>query len=140
MKQEQRLIRRGDIYYANLNPTIGSEQGYVRPVLVVQNDLGNKNSPTIVVTLITKNLHKNPLPTHVLLSSACGLETDSLALVEQIRAIDRSRLTKYIGRIGREEQRLVDTGLAICVGIEQYRSEKGEMLILSPLPTMREKL
>ena len=132
MKQTE--LKRGDIYYANLNPVVGSEQGDVRPVLVVQNDIGNEHSPTIVVTPITKNLRKNPLPTHVLLSTSCGLESDSLALVEQIRTIDRSRLTGYIGRIGRKEQKLIDDALAVCVGIEQRRSPKGELFDMCLCP------
>ena len=133
---KEKTIKRGDIYYANLNPVVGSEQGDVRPVLVVQNDVGNIHSPTIVVTPITKNLRKNPLPTHVILlsSAACGLGTDSLVLVEQIRTIDRSRLSGYIGRIGKKEQQQIDVALAVCVGIEQRRSPKGELFDMCLCP------
>lgn len=127
-------IRRGNIYYAYLNPVVGSEQGDCRPVLVVQNDEGNKRSPTVVVTPMTRNLRKNPLPTHVLIPKSCGLDADSLVLVEQIRTVDCSRLSNYIGRINDAIQFRVDKALSICVGIEKHRAKKGEMLILSLCP------
>jgi len=124
-------IRRGEIYCANLNPVVGSEQGgNFRPVLVVQNNMGNKHSPTVVVVPITCNLKKNPLPTHVKIPLSCGLTVDSLALIEQIRTIDRLRLDRYIGCIDCEVQSEVDTALATCVGIEKYRATKGELLTL----------
>ena len=94
---KKKKIRRGDIYYAYLNPVVGSEQGSCRPVLVVQNDIGNEHSPTVVIAPLTRNLRKNPLPTHVVIPKSCGLDRDSLVLVEQIRTIDRSRLSNYIG-------------------------------------------
>ena len=124
-------IQRGDIYYADLNPIVGSEQGDTRPVLVVQNNLGNEHSPTVVITPLTGNLKKNPLPTHVMIPRSTGLDRDSLVLVEQIRTIDRSRLSDYIGRVSDEMQSSIDKALAICVGIEQRRSPKGEMIELS---------
>jgi len=124
-------IRRGDMFYANLNPTIGSEQGDVRPVLVVQNNAGNAHSPTVVVVPITRNLNKKALPTHVILPQSSGLESDSLALVEQIRTIDRSRLAGYIGYISGNVQAEIDKALLVCVGIESRRSVKGEMLVLT---------
>jgi mRNA interferase MazF len=128
---KKRKIRRGDIYYAYLNPVVGSEQGDCRPVLVVQNDAGNEHSPTIVVVPFTRNLRKNPLPTHVLIPKSCGLGRDSLVLAEQIRTIDRSRLSNYIGRISQEVQTAIDTALVVCVGLEKRRPPKGEMLVLS---------
>ncbi len=112
-------IRRGDIYYADLSPVIGSEQGDYRPVLVVQNNLGNAYSPTIIITPITGKLLKTILPTHVFLSTDCGLEKDSLVLTEQIRAIDRSRLYYYIGYAGKSAMLQIDRALLICVGLEQ---------------------
>jgi len=127
----KRKVKRGDIYYAYLNPVIGSEQGDCRPVLVVQNDTGNEHSPTVVVTPLTRNLRKNPLPTHVLIPRSCGLDMDSLVLVEQIRTIDRSRLSNYIGRINGDIQNAVDKALAVCVGLEKRRQPKGEILVLS---------
>ena len=123
-------IKRGEIYYANLNPVVGSEQGDTRPVLVVQNNMGNKYSPTVVVAPITCNLNKKPLPTHVKIPASCGLTTDSLTLVEQIRTIDRSRFDGYIGRIDSRVQTKIDTALAVCVGIEKHRASKGELLVL----------
>jgi mRNA interferase MazF len=111
------MIRRGDIFYADLNPVVGSEQGECRPVLIVQNNTGNKHSPTVIVAPITGRLKKNPIPTHVLLPKSCGLERDSLALTEQIRAIDRSRLGNYIGFAGKSVMSQVDRALSISVGL-----------------------
>jgi mRNA interferase MazF len=110
-------IRRGDIYFAVLNPVVGSEQGDTRPVLVVQNNLGNKYSPTVVVVPITSNLKKNVLPTHVNIPKTSGLTAESLALVEQIRTIDRIRIREYMGCIEKNVQAEIDTALEICVGI-----------------------
>ena len=124
-------IKRGDIYYAYLNPVVGSEQGDCRPVLIVQNDIGNEHSPTVIVTPLTRNLRKNPLPTHVLIPHSCGLDTDSLVLAEQIRTIDRSRLSNYIGHISKEVQPDVDEALTICLGLEKKRPPKGEMMVLT---------
>ena len=127
----KKTIRRGDMFYANLNPIIGSEQGNTRPVLVVQNNLGNMHSPTVVVVPITQSLNKKPLPTHVVIQKSSGLNNDSMALVEQIRTIDRSRLAGYIGHIDSKVQADIDTALSVCIGIDQRRSHKGEMLTLT---------
>ena len=127
-------IKRGDIYYADLNPIVGSEQGACRPVLVVQNNDGNQHSPTVVVVPFTRNLRKNPLPTHVLIPRSCNLDGDSLILVEQIRTIDRKRLKGYIGRINSELQPAIDKALAVCVGLEKRRPPKGEMLVMTLCP------
>jgi len=110
-------IKRGDIYYANLNPVIGSEQGDTRPVLIVQNDIGNAYSPTTVAIPLTRKIEKNRLPTHVLIPRSCGLDANSLALMEQIRTIDRLRLGTYVGRIGAKKQAEVDKALSVCVGL-----------------------
>jgi len=110
-------IRRGDIFYADLNPVVGSEQGESRPVLVVQNDIGNKYSPTVIIIPITSRLLKNPLPTHVFIPKASGLDKDSLALTEQIRAIDRSRLREYIGYASKSVMSQVDRALFISIGL-----------------------
>jgi len=111
-------IRRGDIFYANLNPVAGSEQGDRRPVLIVQNNTGNDHSSTVIVVPFTRNLRKNPLPTHVVIPHSCGLEGDSLALTEQIRTIDRRRLSDYIGRIEDGDLlREIDKALAIGIGL-----------------------
>ena len=111
-------IKRGDIYYADLNPIIGSEQGDCRPALIVQNDVGNKYSPTVIIVPITGKLRKAPLPTHVFLPKDCGLGRDSLALTEQVRAIDRSRLGDYIGHIGKSVMSKVDRALFVSVGLK----------------------
>jgi mRNA interferase MazF len=124
-------IRRGDMFYADLNPVIGSEQGDIRPVLVVQNNVGNQHSPTTVVVPITRSLNKTTLPTHVAIPKSSGLEDDSLALVEQIRTVDRSRLAGYMGHIGGKIQAEIDTALLKCIGIEERRAAKGEMMILT---------
>ena len=134
MKQKQMQIYRGNIYYADLNPVIGSEQGDIRPVLVVQNDIGNKYSPTIVIAPITCNLNKKFLPTHVPVSHIFGLEKNSLALVEQIRTIDRSRIFEYIGCITKQQQLEIDCALAICVGIDNLHSIKKDTIALSLCP------
>jgi len=124
-------IKRGDIYYAYLNPVIGSEQGDTRPVLIIQNNTGNEFSPTLIIAPLTGNLHKNPLPTHVQIPCTAGLDRESLVLLEQIRAIDRSRIYNYIGHINERLQNTVDKALAVCIGLEKRRSYKGEMLELS---------
>jgi mRNA interferase MazF len=111
------MIKRGDIYYADLNPVVGSEQGERRPVIIVQNDKGNKHSPTVIIVPITGKLNKPPLPTHVLIPKACGLENDSLALTEQIRAIDRSRLGDCVGRAGKSVMSQIDMALSVSVGL-----------------------
>ena len=91
-------VKRGDIYYADLNPVLGSEQGGIRPVLIVQNDIGNKFSPTVIAAAITSQQTKNNMPTHISLPSrACGLQKDSMVLCEQVRTIDKNRLRECVG-------------------------------------------
>lgn len=113
----RKAIRRGDLFYADLNPVVGSEQGGIRPVLVVQNDVGNHFSPTVVAAAITSRKAKNSLPTHILLENVPGLAPTSLLLLEQLRTIDRKRLRGYIGRISKEKMLEVDAALAISIGI-----------------------
>lgn len=113
----RKAIRRGDLFYADLNPVIGSEQGGIRPVLVIQNDVGNHFSPTVVAAAITSRKAKNSLPTHILLENVPGLAPTSLLLLEQLRTIDRKRLRGYIGRISKEKMLEVDAALAISIGI-----------------------
>ena len=110
-------MRRGDLFYADLNPVVGSEQGGIRPVLVIQNDVGNHFSPTVVAAAITSRKAKNSLPTHILLENVPGLAPTSLLLLEQLRTIDRKRLRGYIGRISKEKMLEVDAALAISIGI-----------------------
>lgn len=113
----RKTIRRGDLFYADLNPVVGSEQGGIRPVLVIQNDVGNHFSPTVVAAAITSRKAKNSLPTHILLENVPGLAPTSLLLLEQLRTIDRKRLRGYIGRISKEKMLEVDAALAISIGI-----------------------
>lgn len=110
-------IKRGDIYYANLSPVVGSEQGGVRPVLVVQNDVGNKYSPTVIVAAITSKINKAKLPTHIELNAhTYGLEKDSVILLEQIRTLDKARLLEKIGNAN-EKLNEIDYALAISLGL-----------------------
>lgn len=113
----RKAIRRGDLFYADLNPVVGSEQGGIRPVLVIQNDVWNHFSPTVVAAAITSRKAKNSLPTHILLENVPGLAPTSLLLLEQLRTIDRKRLRGYIGRISKEKMLEVDAALAISIGI-----------------------
>lgn len=113
----RKAIRRGDLFYADLNPVVGSEQGGIRPVLVIQNDVGNHFSPTVVAAAITSKKAKNSLPTHILLENVPGLAPTSLLLLEQLRTLDRKRLRGYIGRISKEKMLEVDAALAISIGI-----------------------
>lgn len=111
-------VKRGDIFYANLSPTVGSEQGGVRPVLVVQNDKGNKHSPTIIVSAITSSTTKANLPTHIpVASNAKGLSKDSIILLEQIRTIDKSRLQSRIGQLDEQTMHKVNQAINISLGI-----------------------
>lgn len=111
-------VRRGDVYYAELNPVVGSEQGGTRPVLVIQNDIGNQYSPTTVVAAITSQIQKAKLPTHVEIDSKkAGLERDSVILLEQIRTIDKSRLRQKVAFLDEEIMSKVNHGLEISLGL-----------------------
>lgn len=111
-------IKRGDIFYADLNPVVGSEQGGTRPVLVIQNDIGNQYSPTTIVAAITSQLDKAKLPTHVeLAKDICGLEKNSVALLEQIRTIDKRRLQDKVSTLDEPLMRKVDEALIISLGM-----------------------
>ncbi len=97
------MIKRGEIYYADLSPVVGSEQGGIRPILIVQNDIGNKYSPTVIVAAITSQINKAKLPTHIELKSGeFGLQKDSVILLEQLRTLDKKRLKEKVGEIGDE--------------------------------------
>lgn len=112
------VLKRGDIYFADLSPVIGSEQGGVRPVLIVQNDIGNQYSPTTIAAAITSQLAKAKLPTHVELScQTCGLEKDSVVLTEQIRTIDKKRLKEKIASLDEESMSRVSKALEISLGL-----------------------
>lgn len=112
-------IKRGDIYYADLRPVMGSEQGGVRPVVVIQNDIGNHYSPTVIAAAITSRERKNKMPTHVsVFKEQPGLRKHSVVLLEQIRTIDRERLKDYIGQIDAETMKYVDHAIAVSFGLE----------------------
>jgi mRNA interferase MazF len=114
------VIKRGDIYYADLSPVIGSEQGGVRPVLIIQNDIGNKYSPTVIAAAITSQINKAKLPTHIEIAAPeYGLAKDSVILLEQIRTIDKKRLREKIGRIDEELMAKVNDALGISFGLQE---------------------
>jgi len=109
-------ISRGDIYYADLSPVVGCEQGGIRPVLILQNDIGNRHSPTTIVCAITGR-PKKPLPTHATITGAGRLSRESFALLEQIRTIDRTRLRGWIGRLDEQAMEEINQALSISVGL-----------------------
>lgn len=111
------IVKRGDIFYADLSPVVGSEQGGVRPVIVIQNNVSNKYSPTIIIAAITSQINKARLPTHVEITAPhFGLPKDSVVLLEQIRTIDKKRLREKIGRFNDDMMEQIDEGLKISLG------------------------
>lgn len=127
--REKTRISRGDIYYADLNPVVGSEQGGVRPVLVVQNDVGNLHSPTVIVAAITTRDLKTEIPTHISIEGLTnGLKRESMVLLEQIRTIDRTRLQEYIGHLGIRSMNHVNNALAISLGLHFIKRERKSLM------------
>ena len=113
-------VKRGDIFYADLSPVVGSEQGGTRPVLIVQNDTGNKHSPTVIAAAITSQTNKAKLPTHIELSGrSVGLTKDSVVLLEQIRTIDKRRLREHMGHVDESMMNQVDAAIAVSFGLPQ---------------------
>ena len=111
-------IRRGDIYYADLSPVVGSEQGGLRPVLIIQNDVGNKYSPTVIAAAITSKMSKTHLPTHIdIYAEKVGLQKDSVVLLEQIRTIDKQRLKEKMGHLDERLMSEVDNAISISFGL-----------------------
>ena len=111
------MIKRGELYYADLSPVVGSEQGGVRPVLIIQNDVGNKYSPTIIAAAITSKLDKARLPTHVNIDgNNCGLPKNSVVLLEQLRTLDKQRLKEKIGTLDDTAMNDVNQGLLVSLG------------------------
>lgn len=111
-------VKRGEIYYADLSPVVGSEQGGVRPVLIVQNDVGNKFSPTVIAAAITSQRDKNNLPTHIEVDAQnCGLAKDSVVLLEQVRTIDKRRLKEKMGSLDTADMGKVNHALSISFGL-----------------------
>jgi mRNA interferase MazF len=115
------IVKRGDVFFADLSPVVGSEQGGVRPVLVIQNDIGNRFSPTVIVAAITAQIQKAKLPTHVEIDAKVhGFDRDSVILLEQIRTIDKQRLTDKITHLSIEMMEKVDEALQISLGVIDF--------------------
>lgn len=112
-------VRRGDIFYADLSPVIGSEQGGVRPVVIVQNDVGNRHSPTVIAAAITSRTEKTKLPTHIdVTADRFGLSKDSVILLEQVRTIDKKRLKEKMGHLEDETMEKVNSAISVSFGLE----------------------
>ncbi len=116
-------VRRGDIFYADLSPVVGSEQGGTRPVLIVQNNTGNKYSPTVIAAAITSQTGKARLPTHISIAGgSVGLSKDSVILLEQVRTIDKKRLREHMGKLDEKQMLLVDEAIAVSFGLQENRN------------------
>ena len=119
------IVKRGDIFYADLSPVVGSEQGGIRPVLIIQNDIGNKFSPTVIAAAITSKINKAKMPTHIELSARTyGLAKDSIVLLEQIRTLDKRRLRERMGCLDAEAMQKVDSAIAISFGLERREIQR----------------
>ncbi|MDR0983499.1 MAG: type II toxin-antitoxin system PemK/MazF family toxin [Ruminococcus sp.] len=115
-------VKRGEIYYADLSPVVGSEQGGVRPVLIVQNDVGNRHSPTVIAAAITSQKDKSRLPTHIEVNATeCGLSKDSIVLLEQVRTLDKQRLKERMGELDGESMTAINSALAVSFGLGAAR-------------------
>ncbi len=118
-------VRRGEIYYADLSPVVGSEQGGVRPVLIVQNDIGNKYSPTVIAAAITSQCGKNKLPTHIEIDAKqSGLNKNSVVLLEQMRTLDKIRLKEKTGELSRSFMNYIDNAISVSLGLSMVFSNK----------------
>ena len=121
-------IKRGDIYYADLSPVVGSEQGGLRPVLIVQNDVGNKYSPTVIAAAITSRLSKTKLPTHIdIYANDAGLSKDSVILLEQIRTLDKKRLKEKMGHLDDFSMQAVNSAIAVSFGLSETGNNNDEV-------------
>lgn len=120
-------IKKGDIFFADLTPVIGSEQGGIRPVLIIQNNVGNRFSPTVIAAAITSQKGKHQLPTHIQLDDGLhGLHQDSTVLLEQVRTIDRTRLKEYIGQVNAATMQYVDHAIAVSFGLDAILEQSGD--------------
>ncbi len=120
-------VRRGDIYYADLSPVVGSEQGGMRPVLIVQNNVGNRYSPTVIAAAITSQLNKAKLPTHIEIEARTyGLSKDSVILLEQVRTLDKRRLREKMGRLDEQVMGQVDDAIAVSFGLRSGGQERSQ--------------
>ena len=115
-------VHRGEVFYADLSPVVGSEQGGIRPVLIIQNEIGNRHSPTVIAAAITSRQDKNRLPTHISVrADRCGLAKDSIILTEQIRTLDKKRLREKMGRVEDDIMQQVDAAIAVSFGLPHER-------------------
>lgn len=122
MDNQQSIVRRGEIYYADLSPVVGSEQGGMRPVLIVQNDVGNRYSPTVIAAAITSQQNKARLPTHIEIEARTyGLTKNSVVLLEQVRTLDKRRLRERMGCLDEKAMQRVDGAIAISLGLRSER-------------------
>ena len=127
-------VKRGDIYYADLSPVVGSEQGGVRPVLIIQNDVGNKYSPTVIAAAITSRMGKTKLPTHIeVYATRAGLARDSVVLLEQLRTLDKRRLKEKMGHLDENVMAEIDTAIAVSLGLSPHSAR--EHAVAVPVPT-----
>lgn len=118
--EKMQQVKRGEIYFADLNPVVGSEQGGLRPVVVIQNDIGNLHSPTVIVAAVTSRHSKHDLPTHIeIASELCGLAKDSVILLEQVRTVDKTRLRSRMGSVPSDVMGKIDRALRISLGMER---------------------
>lgn len=120
MNNRNIVVRRGNIFYADLNPFVGSEQGGIRPVIILQNDIGNKYSPTVIVACLTSKECKHTIPTHATLKGDYKNVKNSIILLEQIRTIDKSRLLDYVDNIDEQDMLIVDKACLISMGLDKY--------------------
>ena len=126
-------VRRGDIYYADLSPVVGSEQGGLRPVLIIQNDVGNRYSPTVIAAAITSKMSKNKLPTHIdVYADRVGLQKDSVILLEQVRTIDKRRLKEKMGHLDEDVMDRVNTAIVISFGLGDSREDAVARAMMQP--------
>ena len=126
MMKDDWVYRRGDIYFADLDPVIGSEQGGTRPVIVIQNDTGNKHSPTLIVATVTTKIHKKErLPTHFLIKDNPAFREASVVQLEQIRTIDKCRIDNYLGKVTSREMMAIERALAVSLAMEQLKKHTG---------------
>ena len=126
-KKHMNNVKRGDIYYADLSPVVGSEQGGLRPVLIIQNDVGNRYSPTVIAAAITSKMDKTKLPTHIdVFAEKVGLAKNSVILLEQVRTLDKRRLKEKMGHLDDEVMSAVNSAIAVSFGLSEQRAPQAE--------------
>ena len=130
-------VKRGDVYYADLSPVVGSEQGGVRPVLIIQNDVGNKYSPTVIAAAITSRMGKTKLPTHIdVYAERAGLARDSVVLLEQLRTLDKRRLKEKMGHLDEGIMREIDNAIAVSLGLLPHGARLPAAPLYTPAPAV----